>query len=111
MMTAYTDPLKVRRDDPGHPEDGCVIYQYHKLLQPETAQEAKIECEQGRLGCVAHKRSVAAMVTDRLAGFQERRASFAADPGAVDRILAEGREKASIVASETVRLVREVMGI
>jgi len=30
MMTAYTDPLKVRKDDPGHPEAGCVIYQYHK---------------------------------------------------------------------------------
>ena len=111
MMTAYTDPLKVRKDDPGHPEAGCVIYQYHKLLQPDTAPEAKTQCEQGCLGCVAHKRSVAAMVSERLVGFQERRAAFAADPQSVDRILAEGREKASVVAAETVRMVREAMGI
>jgi tryptophanyl-tRNA synthetase len=111
MMTAYTDPLKVRRDDPGHPEAGCVIYQYHKLFQPDTAPEAKTQCEQGCLGCVAHKRSVAAMVSERLVGFRERRAAFAADPQSVDRILAEGRAKASVVAAETVRMVREVIGI
>jgi tryptophanyl-tRNA synthetase len=111
MMTAYTDPLKVRRDDPGHPEAGCVIYQYHKLFQPDTAPEAKMQCEQGLLGCVAHKRSVAAMVSERLIGFRERRAAFASDPDSVDRILAEGRVKASAVAAETVRMVREVIGI
>ncbi|MHC1679319.1 MAG: tryptophan--tRNA ligase, partial [Candidatus Cryosericum sp.] len=65
----------------------------------------------GCLGCVAHKRSVAAMVSERLVGFQERRAAFAADPQSVDRILAEGRAKASVVAAETVRMVREVIGI
>jgi tryptophanyl-tRNA synthetase len=111
MMTAYTDPLKIRKDDPGHPEAGCVIYQYHKLFEPSTAPEAKTQCEQGCLGCVAHKRSVAAMISARLEEFQKRRASFAEDPGAVDRILAEGREKASVVAADTVRRVREVMGI
>jgi tryptophanyl-tRNA synthetase len=111
MMTAYTDPLKVRRDDPGHPEAGCVIYQYHKLFQPSTVQEAKTQCEQGCLGCVAHKRTVAEMVSELLVGFRERRAAFAADPDAVDRILAEGREKASVVAAETVRMAREAIGI
>jgi tryptophanyl-tRNA synthetase len=111
LMTAYTDPLKVRKDDPGHPEAGCVIYQYHKLFEPATVAETREQCEQGCLGCVAHKRSVAAMVSERLEEFQKRRTAFAADPGAVDRILAEGREKASVVAAETIRMVREVIGI
>ena len=111
MMTAYTDPLKVRRDDPGHPEDGCVIYQYHKLLHPADIRDVKSQCEQGSLGCVAHKKAVAEMVIERLAGFSARRAGFAEDPSTVDRILAEGSLKASTVAGETVRLVREAVGI
>jgi soluble cytochrome b562 len=51
------------------------------------------------------------MVSERLIGFRERRAAFASDPDSVDRILAEGRVKASAVAAETVRMVREVIGI
>lgn len=111
LMTAYTDPLKLRKDDPGHPEAGCVIYQYHKLFEPATIAETKEQCEKGCLGCVAHKRAVAAMVCERLKGFQERRAQYAADPGSVDRILADGREKASVFARETVRMTREAIGI
>ena len=111
MMTAYTDPLKVRRNDPGHPEAGCVIYQYHKLFEPGTAGEAKTQCEQGCLGCVDHKHAVTDMVLQRLAGFQQRRAAFAEDPSAVDRILEEGRARASVKAGETVRLAREAIGI
>lgn len=111
LMTAYTDPLKIRKDDPGHPEAGCVIYQYHQLFQPLTVGEAKEQCEKGCLGCVAHKRAVAAMIAERLQGFRERRAQYADDPGAVDRVLAEGREKASSYARETVRMAREAIGI
>ncbi len=111
IMTAYTDPLKVRKDDPGHPEAGCVIYQYHKLFEPATAGEVKVQCETGCLGCVAHKRSVADMVSRRLEEFHERRASFAEDPCTVDRVLEDGRARASSVAAETVRMAREVIGI
>jgi len=54
----FTDPEKIRKNDPGHP-DQCPVQAYHAAYDAEGAAEAAPACEAGTLGCVAHKRQVA----------------------------------------------------
>lgn len=50
-----TDPQRIRKDDPGHPEV-CIVHQFHKIYSPDVAGIEE-ECRQGKIGCVACKRS------------------------------------------------------
>lgn len=108
MMTAYTDPRRLRLKDPGNPEH-CVILEYHKHFLPESAAEAERECRAGELGCVAHKRQMAGHVADMLAGFREKRAYYEAHRSEVLDIIAAGDEKARATAREVMNAVREAM--
>jgi tryptophanyl-tRNA synthetase len=107
-MTAYTDPTKIRLSDPGHPE-GCVIQAYHQRFSPADEKQADADCRAGKLGCVAHKRTVAKMIADTLAPIRERRAHFESHRNEVSDILADGNKRARQAAQETMALVREAM--
>jgi tryptophanyl-tRNA synthetase len=104
VRTMYTDPKKIRKDDPGHP-DACPVYAYHVAYAPGGTAEVKVECEAGRLGCVAHKTDLADILIEALAPIHERRAELAADPGYVDQVLARGAERARGKTSATMDLV------
>jgi tryptophanyl-tRNA synthetase len=107
-MTAYTDPTKIRLSDPGHPE-GCVIQAYHQRFSPADAGQADADCRAGKLGCVAHKKTVAKMIADTLAPIRERRAHFESHRGEVADILVDGNRRARQAAQDTMGLVREAM--
>ncbi len=104
----YTDPAKVRKHDPGHPDE-CPVQAYHVAYAPETASRAKVECEAGELGCVAHKGDLAEALVNALAPIRERRAEVAADRGYLDTVLAEGAARAREKTSETMGLVWRTM--
>ncbi|MCK5149074.1 tryptophan--tRNA ligase [bacterium] len=108
MMTAYTDPLKIKKDDPGHP-DGCVIMAYHKLYLPESAEEIECDCKAGKLGCVAHKRQLAQKVSSWLEPLHERRTYFDANRDEVIDIIKDGDMRARKQAQEVMGKVREAM--
>jgi tryptophanyl-tRNA synthetase len=110
VKTAYTDPKKLRLNDPGNP-DGCVVFAYHRAFNAENAPHIDAACRAGRLGCVADKRDLAAILADRLAPFRERRAELEAHPERVVEALRHGEERARAVARETMREVREAMKI
>lgn len=106
----FTDPEKIRIDDPGHPEvSGCVVYAFYQALDLKKAGERKIECEKRKIGCVACKKELAIILNRFLGPFRQRRAQW--DEKAIKEILAEGREKAKIVAQKTMSEVREAMKI
>src|SRR5690242_14311999 len=74
IRQAYTDPKKIRKDDPGRPEadesdghPGCVVWEYHRKFNPDEAASIAVECRAGRLGCVADKKRLAQVMTERLA--------------------------------------------
>jgi tryptophanyl-tRNA synthetase len=110
MKTAYTDPKKIRRDDPGNP-DGCVVFAYHRAFNVEQASEIEDACRSGRLGCVADKANLSAILADRLAPIRERRAELEAHPERVHDALRHGEARARAVAQATMREVREAMKI
>lgn len=107
VRSMVTDPLKVRRNDPGRPEI-CPVFALHHLSTSSTRiAEIDRDCRSGALGCVACKTELADTLNAKLAPVRERRAHF--DPSSVETILAEGSAKARDIASDTMRAVRSAM--
>jgi tryptophanyl-tRNA synthetase len=108
IKTAYTDPKKIRVNDPGNP-DGCVVFAYHRAFNPEEAASIDTACRAGKLGCVADKRHLAELLSKALEPIRDRRRELAAHPERVREALRYGEEKARQVAQATMREVREAM--
>ena len=108
VMTAYTDPKKLRANDPGNP-DGCVVFAYHRAFNGENAESIGADCRAGRMGCVANKKNLAAILAEQLRPFRERRTELLAHPERVREALRSGEERARKIAQETMREVREAM--
>ena len=105
-----TDPARIKKDDPGHPEV-CAVYTYHKFYNEAEQPEICESCKAGTIGCVACKKRLAAKLDEFMAPIRERREHFAAKPELLDEVLANGRNKAAKAAGETIRQVKEVMGL
>ncbi len=108
MRTAVTDPLKVRKNDPGRPEI-CLVYQYHLKFNPAEAPQIEKDCRSGALGCVECKQRAATKIAEALAPVQERRRFYEANPGKVLEILEDGEQRARARAQETMQQVHSVM--
>ncbi|MBI5596474.1 MAG: tryptophan--tRNA ligase [Elusimicrobia bacterium] len=108
VMSMYTDPLKVRAKDPGHPE-GCVVYAMHKLYS-DFAPRRGDECRAGSIGCVACKKELLQSMTTPFDEFRSRRAQFD-QPGLVEDLLAAGSAKARAEAEGTMERVRKAMNL
>ena len=108
MRTAVTDPLKVRKNDPGRPEV-CLVFSYHQKFNAVAVQEIEAGCRSGALGCVECKQRAANAVSTVLAPLRERRAEYTAHPQVVLDILENGEKRARERASSTMAEVRTVM--
>ena len=108
VKKAVTDPEKVRRNDPGHP-DICNIFTYHKVFNPGELGGIRENCESGALGCVDCKMNCAGKISDYFAPMREKRSYFEDRPDLVKDILKNGAERAGKTARETMNQVREKM--
>ena len=109
VMSAVTDPNRIKKDDLGNP-DICMVYYYHKLFSgDEACEKCCKECKAGERGCVACKKELAANIIEHLKPIKEKRAYYDEHPEEVDRILKEGTERARKVAKETMKKVKEAM--
>ena len=109
VMSAVTDPNRIKKDDLGNP-DICMVAYYHNLFS--TKEEVKTVCEEckaGKRGCVACKKQLAHNIIEELRPIREKRAYYEAHPEEVDKILIEGTEKARKVAKETMKKVKKAM--
>lgn len=110
LRKAVTDPLKIRRNDPGRP-DICLIFTYHRKFNPNEEAEIRSGCESGALGCVDCKLRCAARINEFLVPFRERRSVYESNRVRVEEILVEGERRARSEAERTMTLVHEAMGI
>ena len=109
VMSAVTDPARIKKDDPGNP-DICMVAYYHNLFtKPEDVKTVCEECKAGKRGCVACKKQLAQNIIEELRPIREKRAYYEAHPEEVDKILMEGTEKARVVAKETMKKVKKAM--
>jgi len=110
VMTAVTDPARQYRDDPGHPEV-CNIYRLHGYFNPLQLNDISRQCRSAKIGCVDCKMLLAREVNATLKPFRERRASLASKPRYVNDVLADGAQRAQVIARETLKEVKLKMGL
>jgi tryptophanyl-tRNA synthetase len=112
VMSMYTDPTRLRATDPGHVE-GNPVFALHDAFNPDTArvEEMKALYRQGGIGDVQVKKELVAALNAFLDPIRERRHEAARDMGRIDEILIEGTRKSRVLARETLRAVRNAMGI
>jgi tryptophanyl-tRNA synthetase len=111
IKTMPTDPARVRRTDPGDPAK-CPVWQLHQIYSNQATQEwAQTGCKSASIGCIECKGPVIEGVLAELKPIQARAAQYAEDPTLVKNIVAEGCEKARKLARETMRDVRDAMGL
>jgi tryptophanyl-tRNA synthetase len=111
IRTMQTDPARVKRGDPGNP-DICPVWQFHLVYSDEkTRAWANQGCRTAGIGCLECKQPVIDAVLAEQAPMRERAQRYLDDPTLVRNIVADGCEKAHKLAQETMRDVREAMGL
>ena len=111
IKTMPTDPARIRRTDPGDPAK-CPVWQLHEVYSDESVKQwVQQGCKSAGIGCIECKQPVIDGVINELKPIQARAAEYAEDPTIVKNIISEGCEKARKLARETMREVREVMGL
>ena len=111
IRTMPTDPARVRRTDPGNP-DNCPVWQLHQVYSDDTVRAwAKAGCLSAGIGCIECKQPVIDAVLKEQQVFFERAQPYLDDPSLVKNIVADGCDKARKVAQETMRDVREAVGL
>lgn len=112
VMSMYTDPTHIKVSDPGHVE-GNTVFTYLDIFDPDKEQVAKLkeQYRAGGLGDVKIKRYLNEVLEAELAPIRQRRADFAANIDYVDRVLKEGSARANQVANQTLKEVRDAIGI
>ena len=104
-----TDPARIKKTDPGHP-DICNVFSYYKVFAPQEIDELEKKCKAGEVGCMDCKKHLAEILIERLVPIRKKREELLKDKKVVFDILKKGTEKARVTARETMKQVRELIG-
>jgi tryptophanyl-tRNA synthetase len=111
VRTMPTDPARVKRSDPGNPER-CPVWQLHLVYSDEPQRQwVQKGCTTAGIGCLECKQPVIQGMLAELAPMRERAQTYLDDPTLVKNIIADGCDKARKLGGETMREVREAMGL
>lgn len=111
IRTMQTDPARMRRSDPGDPAK-CPVWPLHLIYSPEATHAwVQAGCKSAAIGCLECKQPVIDAVIAEQEPIRERAQVYLDDPVVVRNIIADGCEKARKLAGETLRDVREAMGL
>ncbi len=111
IRTMPTDPARVRRNDPGNP-DKCPVWELHQVYSDDATRAwARAGCTSAGIGCIECKQPVIEAVLREQVPMHERAQKYIDAPGLVSEILEAGRVKATALAEETMREVRDAMGL
>jgi tryptophanyl-tRNA synthetase len=111
VRTMQTDPARVRRSDPGDPLK-CPVWNLHLVYSDAHTKEWVMKgCTTAGIGCLECKQPVIDAINAELKPIRERAAQYEEDPSIVRNIIQDGCEKASDMANDTMRDVREAMGL
>ncbi len=111
IRTMQTDPQRVRRTDVGDP-DKCPVWQLHQIYSDGAVKEwVQVGCRSAGIGCIECKQPVIDGILKEQEPMRERARMYEEDPQLVKNIIADGCEKARKLAQETMRDVREAIGL
>ena len=110
VMSAITDRSRMRKDDPGHPDECEVAFKYWNIFGEESEiQDVRCECEKGLRGCADCKRQLGSKINERLAQIRTKRRYYEEHPEEVKRIIEEGSKRARIEAQKVLAEVRKLV--
>ena len=111
IRTMQTDPARVRRSDKGNPER-CPVWPLHQIYSDQARRDwVWTGCTTAGIGCLDCKQPVIDAIIAEQAPIRERAQRYLDDPQLVRNIVADGCERARKLAEETMRDVREAMGL
>jgi tryptophanyl-tRNA synthetase len=111
IKTMPTDPARIRRTDVGDP-DKCPVWALHQVYSSDATREwVQQGCRSAGIGCIECKQPVITAVLEEQKPMRERAQTYLDDPTLVKNIIADGCEKARKLATETMRDVRDAMGL
>lgn len=110
IMSAKTDPNKIKKDDKANP-DICMVYYYHKLIENKNIETVCQECKKGERGCVACKKELINNMLEFLKPIHEKRKFYLEHQDEVKKVLTEGSSIAQEKAKETMREIKKSMQI
>jgi len=109
-MSMITDPLRIKRTDPGHPED-CNVCAYYQTFCPADAEDVAGKCRGAQWGCTDCKRRLGEILVAFLSEPRAKRAELEAHPERLREILDAGAARAQAVARETLDEVKTLVGL
>ena len=111
IKNAFTDPTRLKKSDPGHPE-ACYVcsLQGYFTTAEETAQYHE-RCRTASWGCVDSKRALAENMIKYLTPMREKAAEWKAHPERIRQVLGDGAQTARVLAHDTMEKVREALGL
>jgi tryptophanyl-tRNA synthetase len=111
VRTMQTDPARVHRSDPGTPEK-CPVWSLHQIYSDQATRDwAHNGCTTAGIGCLDCKQPVIDAIIAEQRPLHERAQKYLDDPSLVRAIVADGCERARKLAEETMRDVRDAMGL
>jgi tryptophanyl-tRNA synthetase len=111
VRTMQTDPARVRRTDPGEPER-CPVWPLHQIYSSQDTRDWVVKgCRTAGIGCLDCKQPVIDGIIREQQPIRERAQRYLDDPQLVRNIVADGCERARKLAEETMREVRDAMGL
>jgi tryptophanyl-tRNA synthetase len=111
LRTAATDVHRVRRSDPGHPEE-CNIFTMHRALSPQDCIDWAMEgCQKATIGCIDCKRELYKYMMEELGPIQEKARELKGNSRLVAEALLEGARRCREIASSVMDEVRSAAGL
>ncbi len=110
IFSMITDPQKIRKNDPGHPEI-CNVFAHHKVFTAAQVPQIEADCKSGALGCVDCKKNLVENMNNWLNPLREKHTKYEAQKDEIIRILKQGKEKAIIKAEQTLTEVKKTVGM
>jgi tryptophanyl-tRNA synthetase len=110
VQSMITDPARAKREDLGHP-DICNVYSYHKVFNKPEVSKIGEECRKAGIGCTECKDNLSSRIIESLKDLRLKRKELEKKPQVIEKILAEGRQRAGETAGQTLREVKSAMKI
>lgn len=110
IMKMFTDPQRLRRQDPGRPEI-CPVFAFQEIFNPKETKSISADCKSAKIGCVDCKKQCLEKLLPFMAPIRLKRTELLSDKKKLDEIIDNGTKRAQKVARETVSKVKEIIKI
>lgn len=105
-----TDPARIHPKDLGHPQV-CTVFTFHQSFNLQESKSIENLCRKGEIGCVECKKKLNSALLNTLTSVLTKRKEIEKHPEVIEKVIQQGRKRASSVAQETLALVRQAMGL